>query len=237
MSAPILITGIGKRLGLAMAEYFLSRQIPVVGTYRTSYPVLDHLREQGADLYHCDFYEQRSVDQFIETVQQCYPRLRALIHNASDWLSESGSVSPMEIMQKMMQVHVNVPYQMNRSFQPLLAAGGGQQMTDIIHFTDYVADKGSKKHIAYAASKAALANMSLSFAAAYAPAIKVNNIAPALILFNEGDSAEYQAKTLKKALIPHEGGIPEVLEAVQYLLDSQYVTGRTLHLDGGRHLA
>lgn len=236
MSAPILITGIGKRLGLAMAEHFLSRKIPVIGTYRTVYPVLDNLREQGADLYQCDFYDQGSVDQFIQTVQERYPQLRALIHNASDWLSESGSDAPQDIMQKMMQVHVNVPYQMNRAFQSLLVQGAAQQMTDIIHFTDYVADKGSRKHIAYAASKAALANMTLSFAAGFAPHTKVNSIAPALILFNQGDSAEYQAKALKKALIQHEGGLSEVLETVQYLLDSQYVTGRTLHLDGGRHL-
>lgn len=236
MTAPILITGIGKRLGLAMAEYFLEKNIPVIGTYRTVYPVMDALREQGADLYHCDFYDQQSVESFIQAVRQRYSHLRALIHNASDWLSESGSIAPQDIMNKMMQVHVNVPYQLNKAFQSLLVEGAETQMTDIIHFTDYVADKGSKKHIAYAASKAALANMTLSFAAAFAPEVKVNNIAPALILFNEGDSDAYKAKTLNKALIQHEGGLPEVLQAVQYLLDSQYITGRTLHLDGGRHL-
>jgi dihydromonapterin reductase/dihydrofolate reductase len=158
------------------------------------------------------------------------------VHNASDWLSESTAASKSEIMQKMLQVHVNIPYQLNFAFEPLLRQGASEQMTDIIHFTDYVADKGSKKHIAYAASKAALANMTLSFAGAFGPEIKVNSIAPALILFNDGDSEDYKEKALKKSLIQHEGGLLEVIEAVQYLFNSQYVTGRTLHLDGGRQL-
>ena len=234
--APIMITGIGKRLGLALAEYFLEQNIPVIGTYRTEYPVLTELRTKGAKLYACDFYQQDSVDVFIRTIQENYSGLRALIHNASDWLPESSGLSKPDIMQKMFQVHVNVPYQLNFAFQPLLIAAATEGMTDIIHFTDYVVDKGSKKHIAYAASKAALANMSLSFAASFAPEIKVNSIAPALILFNDGDTPAYKAKALKKALIPHEGGLQEVIDAVQYLLSSQYVTGRSLHLDGGRHL-
>ena len=235
-TAPILITGVGKRLGLALAEYFLAQNIPVIGTYRTAYPVLNELRAKGAILYACDFYEQSSVDDFIQKIQTNYSELRALIHNASDWLPETAELAKPDLMQRMLQVHVSVPYQLNLAFQPLLAKAASEQMTDIIHFTDFVADKGSKKHIAYAASKAALANMSLSFAASLAPDIKVNSIAPALILFNDGDTPAYKTKALEKALIPHEGGLQEVIDAVQYLLSSQYVTGRTLHLDGGRHL-
>ncbi len=235
MPEPILITGVGKRLGLALSEHFLSKGIPVIGTYRSSYPVLDQLKEKGADLYFCDFYEQASVEAFIAAVKTKYTSLRALIHNASDWLPESSGLSADTIIDKMHRVHVSVPYQMNLAFKSLLDAHT-ETMADIIHFTDYVAEKGSQKHIAYAASKAALANMTLSFAAHFAPGIKVNAIAPALVLFNEGDSDAYKAKSVQKALIQHEGGLQEVLDAVQYLFSSQYVTGRTLHLDGGRHL-
>jgi dihydromonapterin reductase/dihydrofolate reductase len=234
--SPVIITGVGKRLGLALANYFLAQHIPVVGTYRSKYPVLDQLSERGADLYYCDFYDLTSVEVFIQRIVEKYSRARALVHNASDWLSESAGADRAEIMQKMLQVHVSVPYRLNVAFEPLLRSGAIGQMSDIIHFTDYVADKGSKKHIAYAASKAALANLTLSFAAAFAPAIKVNSIAPALILFNEGDTDAYKEKSLKKALIQHEGGLQEVIAAVQYLFNSHYVTGRTLHLDGGRHL-
>ena len=78
--------------------------------------------------------------------------------------------------------------------------------------------------------------MTLSFAASFAPDIKVNSIAPALVLFNDSDDAECKAKAIKKALIGKEGGLQEVISSVDYLLSSSYITGRTLHLDGGRHL-
>ena len=56
--------------------------------------------------------------------------------------------------------------------------GTGHAASDIIHFTDYVVERGSDKHIAYAASKAALDNMTRSFARKLAPEVKVNSIAP-----------------------------------------------------------
>ena len=111
----------------------------------------------------------------------------------------------------------------------LLKAGAP---SDIVHLGDYVSGRGSKKHIAYAASKAAQDNLTLSFAALLAPDVKVNSIAPALVLFNEDDDAAYREKTLMQ----REGGLDEMQHQVDYLLDSQYVTGRIVHMDGGRHL-
>lgn len=233
--APILITGLGKRLGLALAKHFLSQNIPVIGTYRTEYPVLNELKDAGLALFYCDFYDQASVEKLITDVKAKYTTLRAVIHNASDWIPESAGEAPHIIMSKMMQVHVSAPYQINLALKDLLLSDP-ENLSDIIHFTDYVVEKGSKKHIAYSASKAALDNMTRSFAASFAPHIKVNAIAPALVLFNEHDSDEYKRKAVKKALIEKEGGLQEVISTVDYLLGSTYVTGRTLPLDGGRHL-
>jgi len=133
----------------------------------------------------------------------------------------------------MMAVHVDAPYRINLALADLLKAGAP---SDIVHLGDYVSGRGSKKHIAYAASKAAQDNLTLSFAALLAPEVKVNSIAPALVLFNEDDDAAYREKTLKKSLMQREGGLDEMQHQVDYLLDSQYVTGRIIHMDGGRHL-
>ena len=133
----------------------------------------------------------------------------------------------------MMDVHVTAPYRINLALEPQLKAGSP---ADIIHIGDYVSGRGSRKHIAYAASKAAQDNLTLSFAARLAPDVKVNSIAPALILFNEDDDEAYREKTLKKSLMQREGGLDELLHHVDYLMDSGYVTGRVVHMDGGRHL-
>ncbi|WP_372737662.1 dihydromonapterin reductase [Neptunomonas sp.] len=235
MKAPILITGVGKRIGYALARQLLASDQPVIGTYRTEYESITELRQLGAELYPCDFYDDAQIRALIDTIKERHTGLRAIIHNASDWLPDNNALSPASTLDRMMQIHVSTPYQINLALADLLKASS-DECSDIIHLTDYVVEKGSKKHIAYAASKAALSNMTLSFSALLAPKIKVNAIAPAMILFNPDDDAEYRSKTLKKSLMGIEPGVQEIVDTVNYLLKSRYVTGRTLHVDGGRHL-
>lgn len=232
----ILISGVGQRAGLHLAQRFRERGIPVIGTYRRERPALDGLRALGVDLQRCDFYHERELDVLIATVRQHYASLRAIIHNASDWLAEGGEIPHRDVMWRMLQVHVSAPYQINLALADLLHACDAPH-ADIVHLGDYVSARGSRNHIAYAASKAAQDNLTLSFAARLAPKIKVNSIAPALLLFNENDSETYREQARRKNLLQREGGIDELLRAVDYLLDSSYVTGRTLHMDGGRHVA
>jgi dihydromonapterin reductase/dihydrofolate reductase len=232
----ILVTGVGQRSGLHLARQFRLRGVPVVGTYRRERTALDGLRAIGTDLQRCDFYDERELDGFIESVRERYASLRAVIHNASDWLAEGGDVAHRDVMWRMMQVHASAPYQINLAMADLLQACPAPH-ADIIHLGDYVSARGSRKHVAYAASKAAQDNLTLSFAARLAPKVKVNSIAPALILFNEHDSEDYRDQARRKNLLRREGGLEELQRAVDYLLESGYVTGRTLHMDGGRHVA
>jgi dihydromonapterin reductase/dihydrofolate reductase len=235
MSAPVLITGVGKRVGLALAHHFLDNDIAVIGTYRSQQPGLELLKHKGAYLYACDFYEDHDLEHLLQTIRDHHPQLRAIIHNASDWLADNNPLTPLETLNRMMRIHVGAPYLINLELAELLQRQT-EKAADIIHITDYVAELGSKKHIAYAASKAALQNLTHSFASLLAPDIKVNAIAPALVMFNSDDSDSYKQKAISKALLQKEGGVKEVIDAVNFLMNSQYTTGRTLHLDGGRHL-
>ncbi len=230
-----LITGAGKRAGLHVARNFLQRGMPVIGTYRTWYPALEELENLGADLYHCDFESQDDVELLIREIKSRYRRLRAIIHNASDWLRDDDGIPVDSVIDKMMRVHASVPYQLNHALAPLLQACS-ERHADIIHIGDYVSRHGSKKHIAYAASKAAQDNLTLSFAARLAPKVKVNSLAPALIKFNTDDDPVYREKAVTKNLMQREAGWEELQHAIDYLLASGYVTGRVLPVDGGRHL-
>jgi dihydromonapterin reductase/dihydrofolate reductase len=232
---PILITGVGRRAGLYLTRHFLKRGIPIIGTYRNEYKSLSELRDNGAELYECDFNNELELDKLINSIHGSYGSLRAIIHNASEWSADDGDELPKEILSRMMNVHVSAPYQLNMALGPLLQASSHTH-SDIIHIGDYISSRGSKKHIAYAASKAAQDNLTLSFAAKLAPKVKVNSIAPALVLFNEDDDNDYRIKTLKKSLMQREAGLDEFQHAIDYILESSYVTGRILPMDGGRHL-
>ncbi|MBQ4812759.1 dihydromonapterin reductase [Pseudoalteromonas luteoviolacea] len=234
MKAPILITGGAQRIGLAITKYFIDQDIPVIITYRTKHDVVSNLEAQGVKCIQVDFDNPQAIDNLVSQIKAHSPQLRAIIHNASSWDCEKLNPDHHALFDNMMRIHAKTPYLLNMALAPLLKASN--ECADIVHITDYVAEKGSPKHIAYAASKAALDNLSRSFAAKYAPQIKVNSIAPSLIIFNDHDDAAYREKTLKKSLMGIEPGCQEVISAIELLLNSSYITGRTLAVDGGRHL-
>lgn len=234
MPLPVLLTGATQRLGLAMAESLLSQNIPIVVTYRTPKKSIERLEQKGAILIRADFSTQSAIDRAIDEIIAVSPYYRALIHNASDWVQEADNDNYDSLMEQMMRVHVFAPYRINMALEGAMTNRDGP--ADIIHMTDYVQQTGSAKHVAYAASKAALHNLTLSFAKRLAPKVKVNSIAPALLMFNPSDDEAYRQKALKKSLLEVAPGADEAVKAMNYLLDSDYITGQTMHLNGGRHL-
>lgn len=235
--SPIVITGGAQRLGLATALALHDQYAPVVISYRKDRPLLGELRARGIETIQADFSEPEGALEFAEKLEQRFSTLRAIIHNASEWLPDSSGKSNIAVLQRMINVHCAAPYLINQHCSKLLEQHGREHgFADIIHLTDYVASTGSKKHIAYAASKAALENLTLSFATKLASRVKVNSIAPALLMFNESDDESYRHKAAKKSLLGIVPGEIEGVNAIRYILDSRYLTGKTIALDGGRHL-
>lgn len=184
----------------------------------------------------CELSDQQALESLIARVREEFAGLRAIIHCAGEWFPDQASgMNPSAVFTRCFDLHARVPYLLNTALADMLG-GKGRAMGDIIHVTDFVVQRGSKKHIAYAASKAALDNMTLSFAAALAPHAKVNAIAPALLTFRDTDDQEYRSKAGDRSLLPPGPGEEEALRAVDLLMESQYMTGRTLYLDGGRPL-
>ncbi|SFC82189.1 dihydromonapterin reductase [Pseudoalteromonas denitrificans] len=234
MTSPILITGAGQRIGLAIAHHLLRQGHDLILSYRTQHAEIQELESLGAICIQANFIDNASIDHFINQIKQHTSCLRGIIHNASSWDCEKNNPDFASLFDDMMRIHAKVPYLINLACSKLLTVTPDK--TDIVHLTDYVVETGSPKHIAYAASKAALDNMTKSFASKLAPQVKVNAIAPSLIIFNQNDDEEYKAKTLKKSLMEIEPGSKEILNCLDMLLSSSYITGRTIQVDGGRHL-
>lgn len=226
----ILITGAGQRIGLHLAKQFLlDKDYPVIFSFRNAKPGVDELLKLGAHGIQVDFTDPKQRAAFIDEVKQTTTSLRAVIHNASIWLDDEVENS----FDQQWQVHVKTPYELNQALAPMLRASDAE-LKDIICLSDANVERGSAGQIGYCATKAALQNMTRSFAQAFAPDIKVNDIAPGLIMFNAQDSADYRNKRLQKSLLGIEPGAEVVFDAVHYLMKSPYTTGTTLTLDGGR---
>lgn len=225
MNSPILVTGASKRVGLQLA----------ITLAEAGHTVICVSRSKNLDAHHpnilqfqADLQLEHERDALISYLKSNFTSLRAVIHNASLWLDDS-----LENLNTMFKLHVEAPYHLNLELREHLQR---LDKSDIIHICDETSSRGSKSHIAYAATKSALQNMVLSFAEKYAPQIRVNAILPGLLLLKENSTIEYRNQTLKKALLEFEPGAQPLIDAVQFLLNTNYSTGSSIVINGGRHI-
>jgi dihydromonapterin reductase/dihydrofolate reductase len=224
MTEYILLTGANKRVGHDLAAHLQSRGYQVIGVVRTA-PLtpLD-----GVDYVHADLTCPAQVDALIACIRQKAPSLRAIIHNASVWLEDTASN-----IDQMLTLHVSTPIRINLALQDLISAA---PRCDIINICDDAASRGSRNHIGYAAAKAALLNTTLSFARLFPPSVRVNAISPGLLYLKEGSDTAYQARAISKAKIQREPGADPIINTLDYIMASDFMTGSNIVVNGGRHI-
>src|SRR5690606_23976839 len=204
MRCPIIITGANRRAGLALCRALLEAGHEVLAVYRSEPGELLELGSPDLHLFQADIAHEAERLRLIDFVSQACDSLRGIIHNASLWLEDSP-----EHLTRMLRVHVEAPFHLNEALTPLLRRAG---RADIIHICDDTASRGTRNHVAYAASKAALLNLNLSFAEKLAPQIRVNAVSPGLLQLKDGHTDDYRNKTLKKALLEFEPGNAPLIE-------------------------
>ena len=129
-TAPILITGASQRVGLHCARRLLADGESVIVSY-SERPALDELRQAGALTLHADFASEAGIFAFIGALRQHTDSLRAIVHNASDWVAETPG-HEAEAFQQLFSVHMLAPYLINLHCAELLERS---QPADIVHLT------------------------------------------------------------------------------------------------------
>jgi NAD(P)-dependent dehydrogenase (short-subunit alcohol dehydrogenase family) len=132
----------------------------------------------------------------------------------------------------MRHMHVNAwaPFVLSREFARLADHG------KIVNLLDTRIIGHDREHVAYVLSKKMLAVLTVMCAREFAPDFTVNGIAPGLILPPAGKDESYLDKLAEKVPLRKHGGPQDIVDAVLYLLKSDYVTGQVIYVDGGRHL-
>lgn len=229
-----MVTGCGRRLGFYLTQALLDSGWSVVGQYRTPRTELNTLEEQGAILHQVDFNSVSACEQFAQQLTQ-YPDVSLVIHNASEFRPEGDGLHPQaKQLESFFYVHMMAPYLINQALRPVLAK---QENALIIHITDISTHSPWPKYTGYIATKAGSDSLAKSFAKALAPEIRVNTIAPGPILFLDEHDSAWREQVLAKTPLGREGGLEPIWQSVQFLIDNTYLTGATIHVDGGRSLA
>jgi len=232
----VLITGGSQRVGLHLARQFLQNtHYPLVVTYRTERESIAELQRAGAICLQVDFMQPESLVGLLLQLKAQVASFRAVIHNASIWVNDASVAKQPELFDQLLQLHLQVPWHLNHHLADLLAKTDEKQ-ADIISLTDTSIASGAPEFSAYLSTKAALQNLTLSLAQKWAPKIKVNDIAPGLLMFHPQDSEAYKQARLQRQLLPQEPGPEVIWQAVAYIMQSSYSTGVSLPVDGGVNL-
>lgn len=238
----VLITG-GKRIGAAVAETLARRGMDVALSYQRSQAeaeaTADTVRAAGrrAVVLHANLSRGEDCARLVDGAATALGRLDVLINMASVYRSRPLAEIDEAQWDEGIDVDLKAAYLCARAAIPhMRAAGGGR----IINFSDWVAASGRPRYtgyLPYFVAKRAIIGLTEALALELAAdQILVNAIAPGPILAPENTSDE-ELKSVESATpLGRWGGESEIATAVVFLLESGFVTGETIRVDGGRHV-
>ncbi len=232
-----LITGAAKRLGWACAEAIASQGAKVILHYNTSAGLIESrvetLRERGVSAWalQCNLSEPAAATALIgRACEVSGGPINILINNASSF--HKSTLLEFNAEQLLGDVNLNAlsPFLIGREFYKQNCEG------HIINFLDCRMVDYDAEHVAYHLSKRMFHALTRMMALEFAPSLRVNAVAPGLILPPEGKDEQYLRDLAHTNPLAMHGGVEDVAQAVLFLLKSRFITGQIIFVDGGRNL-
>lgn len=225
-----LVTGGSRRVGRVIVQTLADAGFDVFYTTRSAADAPPTGRVTPITLDITDI--PQSIDAVQETLQQAnVSALDVLVHNASIYEPATLGQTGIRMIRRMNRVHIEVPILLTRELTPLLKAARGT----VIMMLDLLAQKPSPKYLAFSASKAAMANLTLSLARELAPEVTVNGIAPGVVEWPTNHPPDDREKYLAKVPLKRAGEPADAASLIKYLAtEGKYITGQIIRVDGGR---
>jgi len=237
-----LITG-GRRIGAVVASEMARGGADIALVYRRSRAeaeeTADSLRALGRRVFlvQADLSRPDSGDRVVDETVNALGRLDVLVNMASIYVQKPLDELTVEDWDTQLAVDVRAAWLCARAAVPHMRRLRGGR---IINFGDWVARSGRPRYtgyLAYYVAKASVIALTEALALELAPdQILVNAIAPGPIVAPEDTSDDEFAKVERATPLGRWGGESEIAKAVLALIDSDFITGETIRVDGGRHL-
>ena len=239
----VLITGGGKRVGAAICRRLHAAGAKLMLHYRTSagearllQAELNHARADSVALIQADLLDVAKLPAMVEQTLQTFGRLDGLVNNASSFFQTPvGAITPGS-WNDLIGTNLQAPLFLSQAAAPALRKAQGA----IVNITDIHAERPLKNYVVYSVAKAGLVGLTRSLARELAPDVRVNAVAPGAILWPDDESFDElsRARIISHTPLKREGTPEDIARAVHFLLaEASYVTGETLNVDGGRHIA
>ncbi|HEX4858065.1 MAG TPA: pteridine reductase [Usitatibacteraceae bacterium] len=240
----ILVTGAARRVGAAIARALHAAGANVIVHCNRSkadaealVKSLNGARAKSAVVVQGDLLAYNALKGLIEHAASEFGRLDGLVNNASSFYPTPMGAIDEDQWTDLIDSNLKAPLFLSQAAAPHLKRTHGA----IVNIIDIHAERPLKNFAVYSTAKAGLAGLTRALAIELGPEVRVNGVAPGAILWPETGSdfpgAEQQRITAQTPL--KRTGTPEdIAGAVKMLmLDTPFVAGQILAVDGGRSLA
>ncbi len=235
----VFITGGAKRIGATIARHVHKAGMNVVIHYHHSetaaHTLQTELNRQRPDstlLLQADLHNVSKLNSMIHQIIEYYGRLDVLVNNASSFYpTPIGQITEHD-WDDLLGTNVKIPLFLSQTAAPHLTKVEGC----IINLADIHAERPLKTHPVYSIAKAGIVMLTKSLAKELGPHVRVNAIAPGVILWPQKDIDEVTKQRIISMIPLKRHGDPnDIAQAALFLMqDANYITGQVIAVDGGR---
>ena len=233
-----LVTGAGRRIGRAIAVALGGRGMHVAVHYSRSDA---GARETAAEIERAggratclqgDLSRPETPAALIDHAVRALGHLDVLVNSAAVMVrTPIGEVTTAE-WDEMFAINLRAPFFACQAAAPHLARRNGT----IVNLADLAAFETWPAYVPHGMTKAGIVQMTRALARALAPEIRVNAVAPGTVLLPESWSEDTAQRLASSTPLRRLGSPQDVTQAVLFLVESDYITGETIIVDGGRHI-
>jgi len=230
----IVIVGCARRIGLTLTQHLLEAGYLISGTYHHLSPELIDLEKQFRGRfkgYPFDLRKPESAKALAQKAAEQYGPVFGIIHVASQFYRTPLEQVTPDSWDELFDTNVKGHFFLTQAFIPHLA-----KPSHIINLVDIFAFKPLQGYIAYTAAKGALLALTRNLANELAPHTRVNAISPGPVLLPENFTDKEKFLHASRTLLKRTGSPQDIWNAVRFFLDSAYITGMNLCVDGGSSL-
>ena len=242
-----LVTGGAKRLGFEFAKALARAGYAVAITYRTSdaeaKAALDSLRkEEGsrAEAFRVDLAADDAPRALFEGLFSSSlfpappspPRLDALVHAASPWIPKPFSSVSLSDWEAIFRAGPRAAFFLAQAAAPALARSSGS----ILFVSDVAATQAWPTHVPHGAAKAAINALVRNLAVALGPNVRVNAVAPGVVLPPAEMSADAIAAVVAKTPLARQVAVADLMAMAIAILENRSMTGQVVAVDAGRSI-
>ena len=239
----VLVTGGAKRVGAAICRRLHAAGAELAVHYHSSaqealalQAELNKLRPKSAAAFQADLLDLNALPKLVHKVVRKFGQLDALVNNASSFYATPLAELNEQQWHDLLGTNLRAPLFLAQAAAAELRRRHGC----IVNIADIHAERPMHGHLLYSVAKAGLAALTRALAQEMAPQVRVNAVAPGVIMWPENADwmdEEQRRKIVAHTLLKREGEPDDIAKIVAFLIqDAPYVTGQIIAVDGGRSI-